>query len=66
MSSNRKPAVAGMFYPKEKKELDSQISELLKNNLSNEKAQNGIIVPHAGYIYSGKLQRKLITHFLIL
>ena len=54
MSSNRKPAVAGMFYPADKKELNKMLSEFLKESRTEEKALNGIIVPHAGYIYSGK------------
>jgi len=54
MTSNRKPAVAGMFYPAGKKELAKMISQLLAEAKTDEKAPNGIIVPHAGYAYSGK------------
>lgn len=51
----RKPAVAGMFYPKSKEELLSSVKKYLKEgkeiNLSGK--LKALIVPHAGYIYSG-------------
>lgn len=47
----RKPAVAGSFYPTEGlKEMISQFFEKVKCG----NVENGMIVPHAGYIYSGK------------
>lgn len=55
----RKPAVAGMFYPVNRKFLEEQISKLLvseKSKIRTELATPKIIggvVPHAGYIYSG-------------
>lgn len=49
----REPAVSGLFYPDEKTVLEKQVSSLLetKENYPDSKA---ILVPHAGYIYSGK------------
>ncbi len=51
----RPSAVAGSFYPSDKKELTNQINNFLDNvdskNYSNLRA---IIVPHAGIIYSGQ------------
>jgi len=50
----RNPVVADQFYPGSNASLNAVIDEYFKNaqekNLSNVKA---IIVPHAGYIYSG-------------
>jgi AmmeMemoRadiSam system protein B len=47
----RKPAVAGSFYPTEGlSEIISQFFDEVKAG----KVENGMIVPHAGYIYSGK------------
>lgn len=50
----RPAAVAGLFYPGDSTELDVSISSLLAtgqvNGLSRPRA---LIVPHAGYIYSG-------------
>ncbi|MCK4244608.1 MAG: AmmeMemoRadiSam system protein B [Candidatus Omnitrophica bacterium] len=48
----RKPAVAGQFYPAEPEQLKKDLSSYLERNLEKEEAK-GIIVPHAGYIYSG-------------
>ncbi len=55
MNNIRKPAVAGMFYPSDPSELKKQIDALMKRNIPPKKFNNifGIIVPHAGYIYSG-------------
>jgi len=64
MSSNRKPEVAGAFYPAGKKELDKMISEFLKESKTDEKAVNGIVVPHAGYVYSGKTAAYSYNAFL--
>jgi len=59
----RTPAVAGMFYPEEKNELQKNIHDCFLHNFgpghlppshSSEKIF-GIISPHAGYIYSGPI-----------
>ncbi|MFP4118153.1 MAG: AmmeMemoRadiSam system protein B [Candidatus Woesearchaeota archaeon] len=51
----RETAVAGAFYPAEKERLRDLITGLAKQaEGSPEKDINGIIVPHAGYIFSGK------------
>ncbi|HSA76580.1 MAG TPA: AmmeMemoRadiSam system protein B [Nitrosarchaeum sp.] len=59
----RTPAVAGMFYPNEKKELKKVINECFLHNFgpgktppSNSKKKIfGVICPHAGYMYSGPI-----------
>src|SRR4029079_2901521 len=56
MESIRRPAVAGMFYPGDPRQLGAEIDELLdavdqfEPRVGHPKA---LIVPHAGYIYSG-------------
>ncbi len=55
----RQPAVAGQFYSENKEELEKEINEFMKNsdkiNIgSNQKNIVGCVVPHAGYIFSGK------------
>ena len=47
----RPPAVAGLFYPAEPKELARQIDSLC--GASAKKAACACVVPHAGYMYSG-------------
>ncbi len=59
----RTPAVAGMFYPKEKDELKTVIRDCFIHPFGPEKvppAANdenilGVICPHAGYMYSGPI-----------
>lgn len=56
MERIRRPAVAGTFYPGDPRQLASDVDELLDDvghlepRLGHPKA---LIVPHAGYIYSG-------------
>ncbi len=54
MLTIREPAVAGMFYPGDAEELHAMVQEmLLQVPPVDEKPPKAIIVPHAGYIYSG-------------
>ncbi len=56
MNLVRKPAVAGAFYPADPKEIKKVITDFsAKAKLPELPAGNplGLIVPHAGYIYSG-------------
>ena len=51
----REPAVAGTFYPADKKELKEMIEKFLKEakEVKIDGKLRGLIVPHAGYVYSG-------------
>lgn len=53
----RLPAVNGGFYPADPKELTNMINDFLKDIPLNKDNSHiyGIIVPHAGYVYSGKV-----------
>ena len=53
MLSVRPPAVAGMFYPADAHELAHDISDYLNAARPYELTPKALIVPHAGYIYSG-------------
>lgn len=51
---NRKPAVAGTFYPATNKELKVELEELFANALQKKLNNVGAIIsPHAGYLFSG-------------
>ncbi len=54
-ASIRPAAVAGQFYPRDPLVLNAQLSELLSTAVALEAVPppKAIIVPHAGYIYSG-------------
>jgi AmmeMemoRadiSam system protein B/AmmeMemoRadiSam system protein A len=52
----RKPAVAGSFYPLNKNDLKSEINKYIseiKLDINENRSLKALIVPHAGYIYSG-------------
>jgi AmmeMemoRadiSam system protein B len=50
---DRLPAVAGTFYPGDKKELQAILKELFKPADKIRGDCLGVISPHAGYVYSG-------------
>jgi AmmeMemoRadiSam system protein B len=49
----REPAVAGMFYPDDPSTLTRQLESFLGTAEASEEHPKALIVPHAGYIYSG-------------
>ncbi len=49
----REPAVAGMFYPDDRQQLISEIEAHLRENPAEGERPRALIVPHAGYVYSG-------------
>lgn len=53
MYSIRPPAVAGMFYPANPNVLQRDILDMLAQAKGEGEIPKAIIVPHAGYIYSG-------------
>jgi AmmeMemoRadiSam system protein B len=54
-SSIREPAVAGMFYPGDRRTLDREVDALFKRVEVKKISGDlyGLISPHAGYVYSG-------------
>ena len=50
----RKPAVAGSFYPSSAKEIKSMIGPWM-HPVQEGKAPQAVIVPHAGYVFSGEV-----------
>ncbi|KEI70624.1 AmmeMemoRadiSam system protein B [Endozoicomonas elysicola] len=49
----RQPAVAGTFYPDSPSALDHIVKELVSDAKSRDFSPKALIVPHAGFIYSG-------------
>lgn len=49
----RAPAVSGQFYPRNKNDLNREISRCFDGMQADQKPVLGAVVPHAGYIYSG-------------
>jgi AmmeMemoRadiSam system protein B/AmmeMemoRadiSam system protein A len=54
---DRQPAVAGQFYPASKQELRSMLEHLFAKAVPSKNIFDllAIIVPHAGYVYSGEV-----------
>lgn len=59
----RKPVVAGQFYPGDVDQLKNTLNELIIKIPENEK-RNAILtmLPHAGYMYSGKVAGKTLSY----
>lgn len=55
MSITRTPAVAGMFYPADPRQLAHDVQQLLTAARPHALIPKALIVPHAGYIYSGAI-----------
>ncbi len=56
----RQPAVAGSFYSADRKELLAQVDSYLRIDDVPSKVK-GIIVPHAGYVYSGAVAGEVFS-----
>lgn len=64
MNQIRPPAVAGMFYPGEKHQLQQDINRYLAAAEPLSKPPKALIVPHAGYIYSGPIAASAYINLL--
>lgn len=63
MHSSRAPAVAGLFYPDEARELRALIRGLLAAAApAAPVVPKAIIAPHAGYVYSGPVAASAYAH----
>ena len=60
----RKPAVAGYFYPKDRKELTKTVDDFISNVKHEQIAGKifGIMSPHAGYDFSGQVAAYAYRH----
>ena len=55
MSTVRPPAVAGMFYPADPRQLEHDVQKYLAAAQPQAFQPKALIVPHAGYVYSGAI-----------
>lgn len=60
----RQPAVAGQFYPSSQDRLRAELARMIPLSESKRRAK-GIVVPHAGYVYSGAIAGKAYGMTLI-
>ncbi|MBI2544122.1 MAG: AmmeMemoRadiSam system protein B [Candidatus Rokubacteria bacterium] len=54
MEPVRKPAVDGLFYPDRPEQVEADLSRLLED-VQPKIAPRALVVPHAGWMYSGKV-----------
>ena len=66
MATIREAAVADIFYPADPLELERQLNDFLKQAGDNHEPALALIVPHAGYIYSGPIAASAYTHLTSL
>ncbi len=59
----RRPAVAGQFYPADPESLRNELDQMLEGRRPPETGPHAIavIVPHAGYVYSGRVAAATYT-----
>jgi AmmeMemoRadiSam system protein B len=55
MSLSRRPAVAGLFYPRDPRELKRMVDGYLAEASPKDTPPKALIAPHAGFIYSGPI-----------
>ena len=55
MPAIRAPAVAGSFYPADPRQLEHDVRKFLAEAQPSSLIPKALIVPHAGYIYSGAI-----------
>ncbi len=60
---DREAAVAGRFYPESEKLLKRQIKGFMDERAKKEEAV-GIVSPHAGYVYSGKVAGAIYSRII--
>ncbi len=61
MNNIRRPAVAGLFYPKDREDLRETLSGICKEINTFSYKPYAILSPHAGYVYSGKIACKVYS-----
>lgn len=54
MKGVRKPAVAGLFYPDRPEQVEADLSRLVED-VQPKVSPRALVVPHAGWMYSGKV-----------
>ena len=57
----RPPAVAGTFYPDDVTALTGMLREMTSSSVEATEAATAVMVPHAGYIYSGAVAGAVYT-----
>jgi AmmeMemoRadiSam system radical SAM enzyme/AmmeMemoRadiSam system protein B/AmmeMemoRadiSam system protein A len=61
----RPPAVAGRFYPGSPAEIDTALDDMIPENTEKVDWPAAVVIPHAGWVYSGRLAAKTLSKVAI-
>jgi len=61
LSKLRKPCVSGRFYPESAQEIKKMIAGFIEGGKGAKTKATGCLLPHAGYIYSGKVAARALS-----
>jgi MEMO1 family protein len=61
----REPAVSGRFYPSEPDRLRASVGAYLGVPPAERMVARGVVAPHAGYVYSGKIAGETYARILV-
>jgi AmmeMemoRadiSam system protein B len=59
--ANREPAVAGAFYPADPRRIESTLDQWFAGVAPARESWRAALVPHAGWMYSGRLAAKVLA-----
>ena len=59
--SNRRPAVAGTFYPADERKIERTLDEWFAPPIPLRQPWRAVMVPHAGWMYSGRIAARVLA-----
>jgi len=59
--ANREPAVAGTFYPSDPQRIEKTLDQWLSGTSPTRETWRAALVPHAGWVYSGRIAAKVLA-----
>ena len=62
---SREPAVAGMFYPADTARMKQTLDEWFDQHDRPPRVWRGALVPHAGWVYSGRIAAKVFSRIVM-
>jgi AmmeMemoRadiSam system protein B len=60
-TEHRPAAVAGAFYPSNADQLNTELDQMLRETVSQHRPCSAILIPHAGWQYSGRLATQTLA-----
>lgn len=63
--ADREPAVAGTFYPSDPRRIDAVLDQWLSGPQAAREPWRAALVPHAGWVYSGRIAAEVLARVAI-